>query len=116
MKFIFGRRLRAPKRIRPPRIVPRLEALEDRTVPSTLTVTSPADDGSPGTLRAVIGSASSGDTVMFDPSLAGQTITLTQGELAITQSLNIEGLGADQLTISGNDVSRVFDISGSSTQ
>jgi hypothetical protein len=75
----------------------RLEVLEDRTVPSTLTVTSAADDGSAGTLRAVIGSASSGDTVMFDPSLAGQNITLTQGELAITQSLNIVGPGADDV-------------------
>ena len=115
MRFFSGRRLRAPKGIRPPGIVPRLESLEDRTVPSTLTVTSPADDGSAGTLRAIIASAGSGDTVNFDLGLAGQTITLTQGELAITQSLNIVGPGADQLAVSGNDASRVFDISGSST-
>src|SRR5438552_5662897 len=56
--------------------------------------------------------AGSGDTINFDSSLAGQTITLTSGELAITKNLDIEGLGADQLTVSGNDTSRVFDISG----
>jgi hypothetical protein len=40
MRFIFGRRLRAPKRIQPPRIVPRIEVLDYRAVPTTLTVTS----------------------------------------------------------------------------
>src|SRR5438552_18075791 len=43
--------------------LPRLEALEDRIVPSTLTVTSAADDSSAGTLRAVLGNAQSGDTI-----------------------------------------------------
>jgi hypothetical protein len=95
------------------RIVPRLEALDDRIVPSTLLVTSAADDGTAGTLRAAITTAASGDTIQFAPGLARQTITLTQGELAITQSLDIEGLGASQLTISGNNASRVFDITAS---
>jgi hypothetical protein len=115
MKFIFGRRLHAPKRVRPPRIVPRLESLEDRTVPSTLTVTNNLDTGiaGDGSLRGEIAAASSGDTINFAPSLAGQTITLTQGELAISQSLDIEGLGANQLTVSGNSQSRVFDITAS---
>ncbi len=89
--------------------VPRLELLEDRTVLSTLIVTNPADSGD-GSLRAILALASSGDTITFDPSLAGQTITLTSGELVIDKSLDIEGLGADQLTVSGNDASRVFDI------
>jgi hypothetical protein len=56
--------------------------------------------------------ASSGDTNVFDPSLNGQTITLTSGELAITENLDIEGLGADNLIISGDAASRIFDISG----
>jgi hypothetical protein len=103
-----ARTLRGAMRIR---IVPRLEALEDRTVPSMLTVTSAADDSTAGTLRAAIAAANSGDTIQFTPSLAGQTITLTQGELTITKSLDIEGLGANELTISGNYQSRVFDVS-----
>jgi hypothetical protein len=88
---------------RPSHFVPRLHALEDRTVPSTLTVTNNLDTGAAGdgSLRGEIAAAQSGDTINFTPSLAGQTITLTQGELAINKSLDIEGLGADQLTISG---------------
>jgi hypothetical protein len=94
------------------RTVLRLEALEDRTVPSTLTVTNNLDTGAlgDGSLRGEIAAASSGDTINFDPSLAGQTITLTNGELAISQDLDIEGLGANQLAISGNNSSRIFDI------
>ena len=98
-----------------PRFVPRLDALEDRTVPSTLTVTSAADDGTSGTLRSVIASASPGDTIQFSSNLNGQTITLTKaqgGELAIAKNLTITGPGASQLAISGNAVSRVFDITG----
>ena len=102
MRFIFGRRLEARNGM--PRLpacpgraasacVPRLEALEDRTVPSTLTVPSAADDGSAGTLRAIIADAQSGDIIRFAPSLAGQTITLTSGELAINKSLTINGPG-----------------------
>ena len=48
------------------------------------------------------------DTVTFSPELAGSTITLTQGELELRSSLAIEGLGADELTISGGGASRVF--------
>jgi hypothetical protein len=112
---IGARARQGAKRSRPHRVALRLEALEDRTVPSTLTVTSAADDGSAGTLRAEIAAAVSGDTINFDPSLVGQTITLTSGELAITKSLDIEGLGANQLAISGNGASRVFDISSGVT-
>src|SRR5262249_9479231 len=60
---------------------------------------------------AAIKAASSGDTIVFDSSLAGQTITLTSGELPISQSLDIEGPGAGLLALSGNTASRVFDIS-----
>jgi hypothetical protein len=72
-------------------------------------------DSGDGSLRAMLALASSGDTINFDPSLAGQTITLTSGELVVNTSLEIDGLGASHLTVSGNDASRVFDISGGGT-
>jgi hypothetical protein len=97
---------------RRPRQRPRLEVLEDRTVPSTLTVTSAADDGSAGTLRGVLAGAQSGDTIQFAHQLRGQTIILTQGQLEVSQSLGIDGPGADRLTISGNAASRIFAIDG----
>src|SRR5262245_60397152 len=131
MTFLLGTWLRAmrrnaapgapprpgAKRTRPLRIVPRLEALEDRTVPSTLTVTNNLDTGAAGdgSLRGEIAAAQSGDVLNFAGSLLGQTIRLTNGELAITRSLDIEGPGAQQLTVSGCGASRVFDISGGVT-
>ena len=48
------------------------------------------------------------DTIAFDAGLSGQTITLGSGQLELTESLTIQGLGADQLTISANDASRIF--------
>src|SRR5581483_8993244 len=68
-----------------------VEALEDRMVLSTLTVLNNADSGA-GSLRAVLGSASDGDTIVFDHHLAGQTISLTTGPLAVNKNVSIMGL------------------------
>jgi hypothetical protein len=95
---------------RPPRRLLWLEALEDRTVPSTLTVISAADDGSAGTLRAVLAGAHSGDTIRFASQLQGDIIALAQGQLVVSQSLDIERPGAGELTISGNAAGRIFDV------
>src|SRR5262245_30727374 len=81
-----GRRGSPRPSSRRPRWLPRLESLEDRIALSTLTVTSAADDGSAGTLRAVLTSAASGDLIRFAHRLDGQTITLTQGQLTVSQS------------------------------
>jgi hypothetical protein len=78
-------------------------------VPSTLTVLNNLDSG-PGSLRAEIAAARNNDTIVFAPGLNGQTITLTSGELLITQSLTIAGPGSGNLTISGNFASRVFEV------
>src|SRR5262249_40454705 len=96
------------------RFVPRLENLEDRTVPSTLTVLNNLDNGA-GSLRDAISHAMDGDRIVFAPSLDGQTIALTSGELTINKSLDIEGPGAEKLAISGQDASRVFDVSSGVT-
>jgi hypothetical protein len=99
------------------RFRPRLEALDDRLVPSTLTVTKNVDDGAVGTLRYEIGKAHKGDTIKFAASLDGQTIELNGSELDITKSLTIQGPGAGQLTIDGNGVfgSRVFEVAAKTT-
>ena len=98
---------------------PRLEVMEDRTVLSTLTVMNINDSG-PGSLRQAILDANSNgsttNTINFAPALAGQTITLTSGELKITKSVNIVGTSTNGETISGNNSSRVFEFaSGTST-
>jgi hypothetical protein len=72
---------------------PRLEVLEDRLAPASFTVTNNADSGA-GSLRAAVDAANlatGSSTITFAPSLAGQKITLTSGELAISQSMTITG-------------------------
>jgi hypothetical protein len=89
--------------------MPQFEVLEDRAVPSTLTVLNNLDSGA-GSLRDAIGHAKDGDTIVFAASLNGQTIALTSDQLTINKSLDIEGPGAGLLAISGNDTNRVFAI------
>jgi CSLREA domain-containing protein len=104
---------------RPARYRPRIEVLEGRCLPSTLTVTTAADETNPNdgvlSLREAIAAASSGDTIKFASSLSGQTITLTSGQLDITKSLTIKGPGPGKLAISGDNLSRVFEIDGAAT-
>lgn len=71
---------------------------------ATHTVTSLADSG-PGSLRAAINGSPAGDSVNF--AVTG-IITLTSGELVIGRNLTIQGPGASNLTISGNENNRIF--------
>ena len=73
---------------------------------ATWTVTNTNDSGS-GSLRDAIAQASNGDTINFNPSLNGQTITLAS-YLDVNKSLTINGPGADKLAISGNDQNMVI--------
>jgi hypothetical protein len=94
--------------------VAQVQVLESRRLLSALTVTTAADSGA-GSLRAVIAAASSGDTINFSNQLQGHTITLTSGQIVIDKNLDIEGPGANKVIVSGNNSSRVFDISNSAT-
>src|SRR5262249_44334456 len=99
VRNLFARPVR-PGTARPrPRARLSLEALEGRLAPAVITVTSLADgtltglagDGkvslreavqAANTDKSVDGSAAGGgaDTIVFDSSLAGKTITLTQND------------------------------------
>src|SRR5262245_45246285 len=68
------------------------------------------NDIGPGSLRQAIDAANAAagaDQITFAANVTG-TIVLTTGQLAITDSVSITGPGADDLTISGNNASRVF--------
>src|SRR5262245_61667752 len=90
---------------------PTITLLEDRAAPALFTVSNLTDAGV-GSLRQAIGLANTSagaDQIQFAAGLSGQ-ITLTSGELDVTDDLAIIGPGAANLTINGNNASRVFDL------
>ncbi len=100
-----------------------VQQLEPRQLLSgnTITVTTATDDSLPATtahmtLRDAITQAnldSGGDTIVFASGLNGSLISLTQGQLNITNTMTITGPGAGQLTVSGGNSSRIVDVSSS---
>ncbi len=81
---------------------------------ATIQVTNGNDTGN-GSLREAIATAAPGDTITFAADI--DTITLTSGELAISDDLTIDG-GATGVTIqrdSGAVQFRIFAISGAET-
>jgi hypothetical protein len=88
-------------------INPDILATYEGILSTVLTVTNINDNGL-GSLRQAISLAQAGDIIQFDSSLANQKITLTSGELEINKNLIIDGVNATGLTLSGNNISRVF--------
>src|SRR5438105_616173 len=106
---------RAPYQRAVARYRPRLEALEDRLVPSTINVTTTAD-GVPGSLRAAIIQANSShghDTIIvpagtYTLTLAGANEDYAAtGDLDIRGDMTISGAGADTTIIDGGGLDRV---------
>jgi hypothetical protein len=93
------------QRGRPRHHTPSIGAFEPRL---TFVVSTLADSGD-GSLRAELGQVAAGDTVTFADGVSG-TITLTTGELALSTNVTISGPGADHLSVSGNQHSRIFHV------
>ena len=79
--------------------------------PDVFTVTNLNDSGE-GSFRDAIAQANAlagADSIVFQDELSG-TITLTSGELFITDDLTITGPGIFSIIVSGNHASRVFHV------
>jgi hypothetical protein len=78
-------------------------------------VTNDGDSGV-GSLRSVIDAAHGGDTILFAPSLIGQTIdlnspiTIGQDNVFEDKFLDIRGPGAGRLAINGSNTTGLFEI------
>jgi hypothetical protein len=91
---------------------PQLEALEDRWLPSPLTVTNTSGSSmATGSLPYWVNYADNhgGGTINFGPSVTG-TINLNS-PLLITANMEIDGPGMARLTISGQNKTEVFCVS-----
>jgi hypothetical protein len=87
----------------------------DTALPANIIVVTNTNDSGPGSLRQALIDANDGDTIEFDPSLKGQTIILTGGELNVDKDVTISGPGADHLAVDGNAQSRVFYVNPGTT-
>ena len=96
---------------RPPSRKLEIEALEDRVVPATITVTNLGDTG-PGTLRAAIEQANldqSNGTINFAPSVMG-TITLSTALPELSSNVIIAGPGLSALSVTRDVTGPAFNI------
>jgi hypothetical protein len=76
------------------------------TTPATVTN---LNDAGAGSLRDALTQVCDGGTINFQAGLTG-TITLTTGKLLVNKNVTITGPGASVITVSGNNVTRVFEV------
>ncbi|HEX2271523.1 MAG TPA: Ig-like domain repeat protein, partial [Pyrinomonadaceae bacterium] len=78
-------------------------------------VTTTADAGA-GSLREALANVCAGDTITFNiPDAGPHTITLTSGELLVDQDVIINNNSGESITVSGNNLSRVFHVDSGKT-
>ncbi|MHC0061779.1 beta strand repeat-containing protein [Nostoc sp. UIC 10890] len=87
------------------------------TIADNDTIVTNTNDSGEGSLRQAILNANAiagANTITFAGSVftdaTPDTITLTSGAMLITDDVTIQGTGANQLTVSGNNASNVFSI------
>jgi hypothetical protein len=74
-------------------------------------VVSNINDSGMGSLRDTIAGVQAGGIVTFAANLSGQTITLTSGQLTLTNSVTIDASAlANGIAINGNASSRIFQV------
>jgi 1-phosphatidylinositol phosphodiesterase len=74
------------------------------------------DNAGSGSLRQVLTDVYASGSVTFAPSLSGQTITLTSGQLTLAKNVTIDASGLPGgIQISGNNSSRVMEIAAGNT-
>jgi CSLREA domain-containing protein len=79
---------------------------------ASVIVTSNADSGANTLREAIDTGVCAGGTITFDPGVTSITLVT---ELTIAKNMTINGPGAGSLTISGNNVTRVFEIAATKT-
>src|SRR5215207_560588 len=90
-------------------------AMPSKLVHAATLIVANTNDSGPGSLRQAIIDAMPGDTINFDPSLAGQTIALTS-QVNLDKDLIIDGSGLNPaVEISGSLALRIFYVSGTVT-
>ncbi|MCU0533686.1 MAG: calcium-binding protein [Hydrococcus sp. Prado102] len=76
-----------------------------------LIVVTNTNDTGVGSLREAIEDANSGDTINFSPNLTDPTITLTSPlQIDAGKDLTIDGVGLSNLTINGNNRTRILEV------
>jgi hypothetical protein len=79
--------------------------------PLPSSVVTNTNDAGAGSLRQAILNATNAGYITFAANVTN-TITLTGGEIVIAKNIYMVGPGANVLSISGNNASRVFNILG----
>lgn len=75
-----------------------------------------ATDGTGISLREAVRDSSPGSIISFAPTMAGQTVQVTDGQVLIDKELTLDGSTvASGITLSGTGTSRLFEVAASTT-
>ena len=120
MMPLFSEKTRSCKRVKPTLLALAISQalLLQGALAASIEVTSNLDDGTDCTLREALATINAGtdqfngcalsgdalgskDTITFDPTVSGDTITVTQGELSIANNVSINPGGVNTVILGG---------------